>query len=161
MTGGVNVFTRYASATFALMPLPGTLSGRVTETAPNEAVPIAGARVTLANRFLPGSARQVTVTTDQQGRFSASIVCPCQLRVEAEGYDPADRILHPHDSPVHIRLSPKGRIVTETIGSPGGRVRQRAAVVRDGLDVDVPGGARYEIRITGGDWSAVTITRPI
>jgi hypothetical protein len=204
MTRGVNKFGELASASFLLMPLPRILSGRVTETAPTAVVPIAGARVTLRNHFQSGSEQQVI--TDADGRFSASIVCPCELRVEAEGYDTRERIFHEDYAPVAVQLSAKGRIVVEIIGSVSGPPRPPANFFRsirfpgriivsdfsfpgspfapslrtieiwEGsrliaagsatrsrsmyVEVDVAGGTGYDIRITGGDWFQVKITRP-
>ena len=209
MTRGVVMFSNHANASFILRPLPAPLSGRVTETAPTEAVPVADARVTLWNRFQVGLQQ---VTTDRDGRFSASIVCPCGVRVEAEGYDGPGLVSHPDNRPLDIQLSPKARLVVETIGSVSGPPRPPTSVFRDirfpgriivsdfsfpassiprapavrtveiwegtrllaagsafaalyahrfRLEVEVRGDARYEIRITGGEWFRVTITRPI
>jgi len=190
-------------------PTGRLFSGRVTESRPTMATPVAGARLEVRNG--PSAGRMATASAD--GSFLLEQVSGVfDVAVRAAGYDDAMIHVDASGGDVHqdIALIPKLQIVTETVGSFSGPRRPptsffrnihhdgsivvsrlyfyfldgppppvtRTVEIWDGdrfvaassineqqwyfvdLNVRVSGGARYEIRLIGGDWSAVTIESP-
>jgi hypothetical protein len=93
----------------------GTVSGRVTESAPTQGVPIPGARLRVVNGPSAGTA----VTADRDGGFSlAGLPGPADVAVQADGFTEAVVRVDPAAAAagISIALMPVPRSVAETIG---------------------------------------------
>jgi Carboxypeptidase regulatory-like domain len=184
------------------------VSGRVTEAAPTESVPVAGATL----KILDGPDAGRTLASNGDGAFVfENVTATFSMLVQAAGYQDVTRTINPvTDTTVLIPLRPVPSMVSEIIGTPQGPRRPPTSffrnvhnpgtiVVRDfyfyySLDPDNPptrtieiwsggrlvaagsvnrqqwfgialearveAGARYEIRLSGGAWGAITILSP-
>ena len=113
-----------------LRPIVGTLTGVVTESAPTEHIPVAGARVTVAS----GPNAGLTTATDQNGAYALSSVWgEFDVTIERTQYDPSTMhvIMQGAQTRLDVRLLPIGRDVVRTFGSESaGQFEPLHALVR-------------------------------
>jgi hypothetical protein len=105
-----------------LEPIPSTVTGTVTETAPTETTPVSGARVTI----MSGANRGRSVITESDGTYALPRVWgDFDVLVSQTNYDAASvRVsLEGVDARVDLRLTPSGRVTSEFTGKVCGEVR--------------------------------------